>query len=198
MHFLTTTFLLLSSAAATTTLAAALPAPAADLAPRTCAGTLSPTLLLQLLQDDPTHNTGNHARFQVSQGPKRSHQWVTELQFTGVPANAYGCSLEFVFPAGFRGLETTGAGTRLNFYSVDGDFSVADTWERAPGKVALVGTQGFALDGSGRETKFSVVSASRCEEVMKWRVEVEGEGEGSVGFAQGAVGGAGARLTYNC
>ncbi|KAL1623645.1 hypothetical protein SLS56_008166 [Neofusicoccum ribis] len=186
MHFTTIASTLLTGAS----LAAALPAADSTLNPRACS-IAYPTTLMQLIQDEPTHNTGNHAYVYTSQAANKEHQWATEVQFTGIPAGAYGCQLELFFPAGYRGLE---GGARLDFFSLDRDVSVADTWASAPGKVSLVGTQLPALAAQG-DTRL-VVANGVCSPTMNYRVEVEGQDAGFIGFFQTET--AGLRLTYNC
>ncbi|KAK7723382.1 hypothetical protein SLS57_004576 [Botryosphaeria dothidea] len=188
MHFTTIAAALLS-----TSLAAALPADANALERRACS-VQYPTNVFQILEDDPTHNTGNHGYVYTSQEAGPSHRWVTELQFTGVPADAHGCSVEFFFAQGYR-LLTTSGNARLNFYTVDRNISVEhDTWENHPGKVSLVGTQLVTLNQNA-DTKLTAVTGS-CSETMNYIVEVEGVGAGSVGFFDSEP--SGLRLTYNC
>ncbi|KAK0661718.1 hypothetical protein DIS24_g2447 [Lasiodiplodia hormozganensis] len=204
MHFTTLTTAILSGAA----FAAALPtsdAPTGTLERRACT-TQYPTHLFQIMQDDPTHNTGDHGYVYTSQGDGKTSQWVTELQFAGIPAGAYGCSVEFFFQAGYGyggpnsqpGVTTTGGTpenpTRLEFFSTDRDISLADTWNNHPGKVSSVGTQ-IVSAAPDHDTKLTVVTGA-CKETLNYLIEVQGDKAGSVGFFQNPPNGL--RLTYNC
>lgn len=195
MHFTTLTTAILSGAA----FAAALPttdAPTGTLERRACT-TQYPTHLFQIMQDDPTHNTGDHSYVYTSQGDGKKSQWVTELQFTGIPAGAYGCSVEFFFQAGYH-VDTSGGtpgnSPRLEFFSTDRDISLADNWTNHPKKVSSVGTQ-IVSAAPDRDTKSTVVSGS-CKETLNYLIEVQGDKAGSVGFTQSPPNGL--RLTYNC
>ncbi|EKG17911.1 hypothetical protein MPH_04860 [Macrophomina phaseolina MS6] len=198
MHFTTIASALLVSGAATLTAALPTEAPASTntLTRRTCK-IQYPTHLFQILEDDPYHNTGDHAYVYTAQGapdggPSR-HRWYTELQFAGVPPTATGCAVEFFFRENYSGLSASG-NNKLNFYSVDRDVALSDTWVNRPKEVSLVGTQAVALV-PGKETKLTAVTGS-CHEVMSYLIEVEGERAGNVGWFQGE--GDGLRLVYDC
>ncbi|OJD35631.1 uncharacterized protein BKCO1_1600038 [Diplodia corticola] len=212
MHLTTLT----TTATALLSLAAAAPAPApatgTQLSRRACT-TQYPTHLFQIMQDDPEHNTGDHGYVYTAQSvddatKAKTHQWITELQFAGIPAGAYGCSVELFFEAGYNdggannqpGITTTG-GTpenpvRLDFFATaDGrDVSLADSWLSHPAEGARVGTA-QVVARSDADTRVTVVTGE-CRSTLNYLVEVQGDGAGSVGFFQSPPNGL--RLTYNC
>lgn len=187
----TTITTLLSSAA----LIAAAPTtnqPSGTLQRRACT-TQYPTNLFQVIEEQPDINTGNHGYVYTAQGDGKTQRYITELQFTNVPADAYGCSVEFFFGPGQR-VDTFGQGTRLEFFAADRDISLADTWNNRPRELFQVGTQ-VVTSSPTAETKLTAVTGS-CARTLNYLVEVQGDKAGSVGFFQG--GGNGLRLTYNC
>ncbi|PNS17754.1 hypothetical protein CAC42_3149 [Sphaceloma murrayae] len=190
MLFTTLTTVLTSAA-----LVAAAPttnAPTGTLERRSCT-TQYPTNLFQVIEDSPNFNTGNHGYVYTAQGAGKTSRWISELQFTNVPANAYGCSVEFFFSHGQR-VDNFGDGTRLEFFKADRDISLTDTWVNRPAKLFSVGTQVVSSSPTA-DTKLTTVTGS-CAQTLNYLIEVQGDKAGSVGFFQGN--GNGIRLTYNC
>ncbi|KAL1628901.1 hypothetical protein UCDDS831_g03612 [Diplodia seriata] len=209
MLFTTLTTAVLSGAALAATLPRAANPPTGTLERRGCQ-TLYPTHLFQIMQDEPEHNTGDHDYVYTAQGEHKTSQWVTELQFANIPADAAqhgSCNVEFFFKAGYHGggpnsppgVETTGGTpenpTRLDFFSVDRDVDVTrDSWLDHPGKVSNVGTQIVAASAT-QDTRLTPVTGA-CKETLNYLIEVEGDRAGSVAWFQSDM--YGLRLTYGC
>ncbi|KAF2141200.1 uncharacterized protein K452DRAFT_359004 [Aplosporella prunicola CBS 121167] len=181
MH--TTTTLLSTLVLASSTLAAAVPA--AALTPRACA-IETPTLLTRLDRSNPDLAIGSV-----------SYAWAnptisTEVQFSNIPAGAFGCQLEIFFPP--RYVVDNSGDSRAYFYSLDREVSPSDTFNNAPAKVSLIGTADVRSDYA-RETRI-VVNSVQCKPSLGFRMDVAEGKVGSLGFNN--LDGFGFRLTHNC
>ncbi|KAF2222123.1 hypothetical protein BDZ85DRAFT_250969 [Elsinoe ampelina] len=183
-------FTTLTTLLATTSLVAAAPA-AAPLEKRACQ-IKYPTNLFSVIEASTQQNTGNNGYTFTGQGAGKTNRYITELQFTNIPAGAYGCSVEYFFQKGWR-VEST-PDTRLDFFVPDRNISLADTWVNRPGRAYQVGTQ--IVRGSATEDVKLTAVTGACAETLNYIIEVQGDKAGSVGFSQGN--GNGLRLTYNC
>jgi len=126
-------------------------------------------------------NTMSQSRlFEVqSSGPSQNWRQDSLLMFTGIPPRAYGCQVEYVFPAGFP-MELY-AHTQLYIYSTDRNATNWDTWKNSPKEKRQVGTANPAPGGS------AVAVTGDCYETLTYRVEIGHEDKpnaGRVGFYQ--------------
>lgn len=105
---------------------------------------------------------------------------VDALQFTNIPAGAYGCQLNVAFPANYP--ITTSGNSAINILSSNG------------GSEVLFGT--VNLQTSAAAQSF-VVNSLQCEEVLVFTLEIASQSDaGRVAFADTPE--AGFSISYNC
>jgi len=98
------------------------------------------------------------------------------VEFTGIPAGAWNCQLEWNLPAN-ADLFSWGK-TQLNIYTVDRDATASDTWNNSPQPVSLWGTTTLSVGGT------SVVNGKTCSPNLTFRIEIarDSDAPGLVGW----------------
>ncbi|KAF2838182.1 hypothetical protein M501DRAFT_862803 [Patellaria atrata CBS 101060] len=157
-----------------------------------------PSTIISLDQKAPTTASGKTLKIRALQSAGGTGREAMEFQFTNIPANSYGCQLELNFPAGTS--ITNQGSSQIDTYVLDRDISVADTWNRAPGKSYLFGTTNVYSD-PGMPTTV-VVNSVQCKPTLNFRVEIASQTQaGVMAFAQQnppSTQPVGFRLTHNC
>jgi len=120
-------------------------------------------------------NTMTQSRlFEVqSSGPSQNWRQDSLVMFTGIPSNAYGCQLQYVFPAGFP-ISLYGH-TQLYVYTTDRNATDWDTWKNSPKEKSHWGTANPTPGGSG------VVNSQVCYDRLTYRVEIGHEDKPNAG-----------------
>jgi hypothetical protein len=195
MHFSTIATTFLNGAAFISLVSAA---PVADsLAPRACAVEF-PSTIVSLDQKNPYSASGKTLKFRALSNAGGNGREAMEIQFTNIPANAYGCQLEIYLPAGTP--VTNQGSSQINTYTLNGDITVADTWAKAPAKQYIFGTNNVYADPK-QATKL-VVNSLQCKPTLNFRVEIASQTEfGVLEFGQQnppSTQPVGFRLTHNC
>ncbi|KAK8247576.1 hypothetical protein HDK90DRAFT_507230 [Phyllosticta capitalensis] len=168
-----------------------------------------PSLIFQLISTSPDTNTGNHSI--VPTGFSGTTEYVTEAHFEPLAADTFrhgACRLQLYFLASGAGrLETNPTNHKLNFYSVDGEVTLADTWNSYPATKSLVGTVDVVRKdpSTGEDTVLEInspacsVEGDGSDDGLNYRVEIEKSGGQTEGFVQWwQESGAGLRVLYNC
>ncbi|MCJ1255125.1 hypothetical protein MMC24_002941 [Lignoscripta atroalba] len=195
MHY-PTALSILACSASLLTLTSALPT-AADLVPRACA-TEYPSFITTIQEASPDTAYGNTQYTIAAQNANGDHEVDTLIAFTNIPANSYGCQLEFYAPAGYN-IPSTGS-TLLNVWATTRDVTPTDSWNNAPGKSYLFGS--VTLSSQTTSSTKLVVNNLVCAPNLSFRVEIASETAfGQVEAAQKnppADPAAGWRITHNC
>ena len=169
----------------------------AELVPRACV-TEYPSFLTTIQQSSPNTIYGNTQYTIVAQNANRANEIDTLIEFTNIPAGAYGCQLEFFAPPGYT---VTGIGsTQLNVYVPTRDVQSSDSWATAPGNSYLFGT--VTLSSQPNAPTKIVVNSLTCKPTLSFRVRIASDtASGRVETNQQnppANPTAGWRITHNC
>ena len=137
-----------------------------DVGARACQ-TIYPSFVKPIFSWAPDYDEPNtmpmDRLFQV-QSSSSGWQQDTLVMFTGIPRNAYGCQLEYVFPNGVP-VKSYGH-TQLYVYKTDRNATDQDTWRNSPKKTSQWGTANPAPSASG------VVNSETCWERLTYRIEI--------------------------
>jgi hypothetical protein len=131
----------------------------------------------------------------------------TLLEFSNIPAGAYGCQLELFFARDYWTLYDYPPGPRsIDIWNTDGPVPKSPTsgnysltWNTAPKKTSLFGTIGnIELPPFSQDIK-KVVNSAACKSKLTWRIAVPPQVvQGGLQFFQNQSPVGGWRLTYNC
>jgi Ubiquitin 3 binding protein But2 C-terminal domain len=119
-------------------------------APR-CGTTIQPSTIELVNSGNPTTAYGPSSTFSLSNSPTIR----SLVQFTNIPAGAYGCSLITTFPAGYHVSGTAQA----DVYRLNSDITSQTTWDSAPSNGANIGPVTFANAVGGKSTINTVTCA---------------------------------------
>jgi len=176
-------------------LSAATPTP--TLVPRACS-TVFPTVIDLIDQAMPNSTTDGMtvtvALDQAANSTTLTHRDALVI-FNNIPAGAYGCQLEAIFPAG--AVITSSGVTQVNVFSLNRVASPTDTYATAPNNVGQIGIITFSSSPTG-PTK-QVINSAACSTSLSYRLSLASDANrpGSVTF-QEIAGAQGLQITFNC
>jgi hypothetical protein len=122
--------------------------------------------------------------------------------FKNIPANSYGCTLQFDYKLGRNPTiqSVSGDPLRIDVYRVDisGNFPTTPTWNNINSRTgSLVGTWHFPSGADLNQAKTININSFVCSPTMDFRFTVsDPNGVGGVSITEGPV--AGLRMAYNC
>lgn len=126
-----------------------------------------PSYLTTIQESSPNTAYGNTQYTIVAQNSGGVSRVDTLLKFTNIPANSYGCQLEFYVPAGYT-IKSTG-NTQINIFVTTRDVQSTDTWNNAPGKSYLFGTITLSTVNAPRTF---VVNSLVCKATLNFRISI--------------------------
>ncbi|MCJ1368196.1 hypothetical protein MMC16_007337 [Acarospora aff. strigata] len=165
-----------------------------DLVPRACS-TVFPTFINSISEANPTSSTnGMTVEVALDDNNGTLQRRDVLVRFDNIPAGAYGCHLEAVFPAGAT-VTRTGSSS-VNVFTLDRLTESGDTFETDPNDLNLFGTINFSSNQN--EAQRTTINTAACESSLSYRLRIaSATTAGSVNFEE-IAGTQGLRITYNC
>jgi hypothetical protein len=180
-------------------LAGALALPAPEVEKRSCQSFYQPELN-QLFQNQP--DTGVQSTTTPFYVYNQNGRTDLLASFRYLPANIYGCTLQFDYEPGNNPIVTVDSGepTLINVYNVadGGNFPYTPTWDNTNSRTgSLVGTFQFPSGSALNEPQVITINSFVCNQIMDFRFSVaDDDAIGGVQVDENSL--SGLRIQYDC